>query len=68
MFFLSQKSSNLLFFIHLLSVAERLWSKPSFLPFFFCAGNLPELPGLLESIGEEEVIDAAVGFLKLVMS
>lgn len=44
------------FFIHLLSVAE---AKPLFLPFFFCAGNLPEPTGLLESISEEEVIVAA---------
>lgn len=47
------------FFIHLLSVAEALQSKPLFLPFFFCAGNLPEPTSLLESISEEEVIDAA---------
>lgn len=35
------------FFIHLPSVAETLWSKPLFLCCFFCAGNLPELTGLL---------------------
>lgn len=66
--FLCQKSSNLLF-LFTCSVWQKYFGQTlCFLSFLFCAGILSELPGLLGSISEEEVIGAALKFLKLTAS